>query len=419
MFKKKLAILFSLSLILSMAACGESANNTVTSSTSADNEPEVIIKEVEVIKEVPIEVIKEVEIVKEVPFVSTATTTMNKEAIIVDTTSDYNNSFKNSVDIKGREAVYLSQPRFFEGNGGTIWTSDDTSIAIVDEAGLVTAINEGTTTIRCTDEDGNQKASYNIYCTTKNDGKDITTYTEFKDDMIWEYYNYRSYEELQAKISTIRDVMKLITTRGMYYDSNAPILADYYYTWAMTGQEFLTYNRGVCCDVANLATYLLQYDYEEIGWIYHHGSRIGHAYNYVYEDGYYYVFDLTDVICNNGQNSSSFPIYKLESLSDFAPEALRSVGDNKNYLLGIIAVNSLNHTEQPANYLSYIHDDSVIFKEKVQVGFEEDIPVEIIYINPDAEGLFEYISIPHEDIPAKVPSWFRDVDYDRSQWNLY
>ena len=95
MFKKKLAILLSLSMIFSMAACGKSTNNTGTSSTSADNEPEVIIKEVEVIKEVPVEVIKEVEIVKEVPFVSTVTTTMNKEAIIVDTTSDYNNSFKN------------------------------------------------------------------------------------------------------------------------------------------------------------------------------------------------------------------------------------------------------------------------------------------------------------------------------------
>ena len=89
---------------------------------------------------------------------------------------------------------------------------------------------------------------------------------------------------------------------------------------ATAREEFLTAKRRVCCDVANLATYLLQYNYEEIGWFYHHGKGIGHAYNFV---------------------------------------------------------------------------------------------------NPKAEGLFEYIIIPHEEIPRQVPSWFRDEVEDRTQWDLY
>ena len=212
--------------------------------------------------------------------------------------------------------------------------------------------------------------------------------------------------------------MKLIVTRKLYYDNNAPILADYGYTWAMSAETFLTNDSGVCCDVANLATYLLQYDYEEIGWIYHHGKGIGHAYNYVYEDGYYYVFDLTQVICNNNSHYSSFPINKVASLADFVPTLLTERTDPER-ILGAIAVNSLNHTEQPANYMSYIHDDSVLFKEKATSGFEDGVPYEILYVNPKAEGLFDYITIPHEEIPRQVPSWFRDEIEDRTQWELY
>ena len=69
--------------------------------------------------------------------------------------------------------------------------------------------------------------------------------------------------------------------------------------------------------------------------------------------------------------------------------------------------------------MSYMTDDTVIFNEKVYNGFEEGVPFEVLYINPKAEGLIEYISIPHEDIPRQVPSWFRDEVEDEMQWELY
>ncbi|MBQ9136035.1 MAG: Ig-like domain-containing protein, partial [Lachnospiraceae bacterium] len=358
------------------------------------------------------------EVIKEVTVVSTVTNTISEDEIVVDTVSDYAEAFTDSVDITGREPVYLSQHRFFESNGGTIWASDDTDIAVVSQYGEVTAVNEGLTTIRCMDDSGNQTASYDIYCTTRNDGQNVRVYTEFSDDYVWDYYNYSSPEELQAKITNINDLIKFMLTRGMYYDNNAPVLADYGYTWAMDAETFLTNNSGVCCDVSNLATYLLQYDYEEIGWIYHAGSGVGHAYNYVYEDGSYYVFDLTDVLCCNDNRYSDFSVRKVDTLSDFVPEILERKTDPER-LLGIVAVNSLNHTEQPANYMSYMTDDTVIFNEKVYNGFEEGVPFEVLYINPKAEGLVEYISIPHEEIPRQVPSWFRDEIEDKMQWDLY
>ena len=212
-------------------------------------------------------------------------------------------------------------------------------------------------------------------------------------------------------------ILFLYSGEALCYRQKTESLADYYYTWAMTGQEFLTKESGVCCDVANLAAYLLQYDYEELGWIYHHGSGIGHVYNYVYEDGYYYIFDLTAAISDNQQNPNRFSITQVENLEDYTVTALCSTDAER--VLGIIAVSSLNHTEQPANYMPYMSDDSICFKGKTCAGFEEGVPTQVLYINPEAEGMFEYVTIPHEEIPDKVPSWFREVDHDREKWNLY
>lgn len=217
MSKKIFTILFTLSMILTTSTCG--TKDSEVSVVAA--EPEVIIQEV----------IKEVE----VPVVSTVTTCISKEDIVIDTTSDSQYSFRSGVSLTGKYAVYFSQPRYFESKGGTVWTTDDSSIAIVDENGLVTAL-----------------------CST---------------------------------------------------------------------------------------------DAERV--------------------------------------------------------------------LGIIAVSSLNHTEQPANYMPYMSDDSICFKGKTCAGFEEGVPTQVLYINPEAEGMFEYVTIPHEEIPDKVPSWFREVDHDREKWNLY
>jgi len=136
-------------------------------------------------------------------------------------------------------------------------------------------------------------------------------------------------------------------------------------------------------------------------------------------DGYYYVFDLTEVICDNSnRNYQDFQIYKLNALEDFVDDILEWKTD-PDRLLGVVAVNSLNHTEQPANYMSYMSNDRVIFSEYVEVGFEEGVPMEVLYVNPKAEGLFSYISIPSREIPNCIPSWFRSEIKEIRNWSLY
>lgn len=410
MKKKKGVVLLLLSVVLGITACGDTDTLQTTASAeeslaSATPNPEIVIREIEVIKEVPV--------------VSVETINLFEEPVI-DTASAYADPFTEMVDIKGRIPVFFSQPRVLEAEGGVKWTSDNPEIAVVDENGIVQAIKEGTTTIRVMDAEDTQVASFDIYCTTKNDGENQAFYTTFKED--WELYKYCedcSPEEIQARISTIRDVIRFLLARQAWYDPATPIMANGFYTWAEDAEVFLTYDRGVCCDVTNLGAYLLQYDYEELGFIYHFGSGIGHVYNYVYEDGAYYVFDLTDVISNNqGCYDTDYRIYQLEKLEDFVPIILEKKTDPER-LLGVVAVNAMNHTEQPANYLSYIHDDSVMFTEPVQVGFEEGVPFEVLYVNPKAEGMVEFISIPHDEIPYQVPSWFRTTDDERRYWELY
>lgn len=52
-------------------------------------------------------------------------------------------------------------------NKNILWTSEDTNIAVVDEDGMVAAVNEGTTRIVATTEDGNLEAACEVVVTLK------------------------------------------------------------------------------------------------------------------------------------------------------------------------------------------------------------------------------------------------------------
>lgn len=371
------------------------------------------------------EVVKEVEVIKEIPVVSTETVVINKEDIVIDTASEVSGSFKETIEnpLMYKE-VYFSQPRIFNGmEDGVKWTSDNTEIAIVDQNGIVTAVDEGTTVIRCYDESGEETVKYNIYCTTANDGTDPVCYTtELGEYELLDMYDSRDAEYIQKRLCSIRDVMQFLEFAGYDYDMSAPILVHEKFTWAMTGEQFLT-SSGVCCDVANFGAFALQNDYEELGFIFHCGYRVGHVYNYVYEDGFYYIFDLTDVIgCESDYRD--FGIYKVEKLEDFTDEILEWKADPNN-LAGVVAVSSFNHPYQPALYLSYIADDSALLSgEYCCAGFENGLPFEVLYTNPDMN--FEFVNKPlvfddHNEsgFYDTVPSYFRSNVDVLNGYNLY
>ncbi len=83
-----------------------------------------------------------------------------------------------------------------------------------------------------------------------------------------------------------------------------------------------------CGATANLVQRLLDGDYERVGFVAHtylNGDGGGHVYNYVYEDGKYYVMDMTQ-ITGSGYQPGALRILELDDLSEFPRELVYSFG---------------------------------------------------------------------------------------------
>ncbi|MGM9549018.1 MAG: hypothetical protein ACI3V5_04155 [Faecousia sp.] len=94
------------------------------------------------------------------------------------------------------------------------------------------------------------------------------------------------------------------------------------YTWHTnyTAKKVMETRLGNCGSCANLANYLLEGDYEEIGFIlhaYYPGNGGGHVYNYIKYQGEYYIVDYSWYIFNNYEPANDFRVMKLKTLAEY------------------------------------------------------------------------------------------------------
>ncbi len=101
--------------------------------------------------------------------------------------------------------------------------------------------------------------------------------------------------------------------------------------WNMDAPTFMEKKRGGCGDCANLANYLLEGDYEEVGYIlhtYYAGGGGGHVYNYFLHEGKYYIVDFSWFIFANYAPSNDFPVQVLNSLEEYDGKLANQVYQN-------------------------------------------------------------------------------------------
>ncbi len=94
------------------------------------------------------------------------------------------------------------------------------------------------------------------------------------------------------------------------------------YTWHtnFSAKEVMEKKLSNCGASANLANYLLEGDYEEVGIIlhaYYPGNGGGHVYNYFLHNGKYYIVDFSWYIFGNYEVSQDFPVMELKALEAY------------------------------------------------------------------------------------------------------
>lgn len=94
-------------------------------------------------------------------------------------------------------------------------------------------------------------------------------------------------------------------------------------TWHtnMNARQVMQTKLGNCGSCANLANYLLEGDYEEVGYIDHAffpGKGGSHIYNYIFHEGKYYVVDFSSYMFSKYDPSRDYSVSVMDSLSEWS-----------------------------------------------------------------------------------------------------
>ena len=423
-----------------LAGCGSKASEETD--VSAENNVSSIIEESEeIVSETTADDVNteqnETE-EKETEFVDCSEAVAN--CLRVDTTSTLRSSFleynrKRMVPdfFKEMLTVYLGHPRIMEDYEyyDGIWYTSDPEIATVENA-IITGWKEGTCKIELKSNEGQTIETFNIIVTTFNDGKDANS---FKVNETGYYrtddasYTPSNPEWVRENCNTILDFIVYLQDRRFIYFPDAPIMVtgQSCWTWAEAGDIVLTNNYGVCCDVANAASYVLANDYERWGFVCITGAA-GHIYNWFYEDGTFYIIDFTRVISDNRDNVQNSPeSYMMMSFGADSPESEKELLDqflecNTNYEHCFVSfwVEATGYDFQPATVLSWCHEGPYNADNKY-IALEKEVLEErtiIGYVNPDVECDIKGIDI--DLIPSIVPTYGTRSNQDEiDRWNRY
>lgn len=129
-------------------------------------------------------------------------------------------------------------------------------------------------------------------------------------------------EVVKEKVKTAADVLLYMMAARIVegYGCYCADLEGSMWHWNMSAEQIMNYREGGCGSCANLANYLLEGDYEEVGFIdhaYRPGSEGSHIYNYIFHEGKYYVVDFSWYMFNKYDLEIDFTVPVLDSLEEW------------------------------------------------------------------------------------------------------
>lgn len=128
-------------------------------------------------------------------------------------------------------------------------------------------------------------------------------------------------ETAAQEIKSLADVLQYMLAVRFGYTSDAAY-TPWYDGWGFDapGDAQFRRNKACCCGgYANFASFLLQGDFEKVGVIRWLGAS-NHEINWVYQDGSYYVFDLTSYSCLGTYSNRDASVWTYADLADFYDE---------------------------------------------------------------------------------------------------
>lgn len=269
------------------------------------------------------------------------------------------------------------------------WKVQNSAIAKVSKKGIVTGLDEGATTVTATVD--KKVLTCKVTVALVDAAKNVPSITGgiLTDDDLQSLIKAPA-ETVQEKISTVEDLVRYMQKSFFYYHEKEGFVRDYW-TWGHSGSTVIDNNYGICCDIANMASYVLKDDYDDLGFVWVAGYGVGHIFNYVKYEDKYYIFDLTNVSYDVRNNTI---YYEAESLLDFQKAIYNYMGSGG---LGLVIAYPSHGLDAPAQYISNMKGGSL---KNVTYGLESSVNATIIYDDPLDRLNFKYIDSVAEGVPS-------------------
>lgn len=209
-------------------------------------------------------------------------------------------------------------------------------------------------------------------------------------------------ELLQSNINTVYEALMYIHLSDFKAYSDNIRIKENGIDWEhhKPGIKAIETNRGNCAGVSNLLNYLLEDNYDEVGFIgFSRQDGSGHVFNYIKENGLYYFIDLTHYL-NDYDNKGNETGYKAQYYnSDYVLSNLHKTSSEENYINYILE----SFNEKPV-LVSMYQANNVLPIDSVHNHAENDLSivypdkfkeiVNIVYDNPDDGISYEFIPGP-------------------------
>ena len=214
-------------------------------------------------------------------------------------------------------------------------------------------------------------------------------------------------EDKQSAISTLYEALQLYQVGGFASADDNIRISENGINWEhhKPGYYAVLTNCGCCATDSNWLHYILDGDYDEVGYIaFSMRDGNGHVFNYILRDSWYYVIDLThyrtDWIATAVEDGSpdsyrnSDPvlgnIHKTQSLETFAEYLLDNTGDPPGLIFAYTA------SDAPALDSLRAQDGSV----EIVYARMNDLDLHIIFDDPG-----DQLTTRLEKAPANQPRW--------------
>lgn len=335
---------------------------------------------------------------------------------------------KNSTE--NDKVVYLGLPmylpRFISEETVYVAVSDE-SVAKVDGNDLV-PLKQGTFFVSEFDSEKKLIKETKFVCTTFNDSKENKeSLRTIISTNLADFVNVRECAYWRASVNTIMDMSYMLQARHFCYsfEGEAEFAGLEYsnindcWMWVHSPETIFENSKGVCLQVAQLATYMLADNYEDWGVIMVDGEQ-GHVFNWFFEDGYYYIFDFTQVISDNAwerQGSRYFTyidysnkVKKFETIEEIREWCMTEKVDTKlNY--HIYMLSCCGYDRMPAS-LNSGKSSSVeclagtYNNGKITMAWQDIVldSLEVLYHKEGSVDI-EYKSVSADELSNLIPSF--------------